>query len=155
MLIKAVERLKMNIFWRKVVLEIFSGTSGISYCSKTCSSRPGLSIAPTPDLFGHVQAKEDTIKKRGLPQNPLKTKGHLLTFFIFSRKQNAKHGLKKDSNQNMGPCFNIRDCGVILWREIAFKTYIFWSSITKKYHIAHLMKIEKKGCCSKSLKSTF
>ena len=51
--------------FRKVVLEFFSGTSGISYCSKTCSSRPGISIAPTPDRFGHVQAIKDTIEKIG------------------------------------------------------------------------------------------
>ena len=32
--------------------------------SKTCSNRSELSIAPTSDRFGHVQAKNDTIDKR-------------------------------------------------------------------------------------------
>ena len=50
--------------YQKVVLEIFSGTLGISCCSKTCFSRPGLSIAPTTDRFGHVHAIKDTIKKK-------------------------------------------------------------------------------------------
>ena len=52
----------------------FLETSGISYCSKTCSSRPGLSIAPTLVRFGHVQTIKDTIKKWILkaPEAPLK-----------------------------------------------------------------------------------
>ena len=32
----------------------FSGVSGISYCSNTCSDRSGLSSAATYDRFGHV-----------------------------------------------------------------------------------------------------
>ena len=61
--------------YRKVVLEIFSGTSGISHCSNSCSNRPGLSIKPTPDRFEHVQAKIDTIEKQWItiaPDVPLK-----------------------------------------------------------------------------------
>ena len=64
----------MNIFWRQTIekscSKFFSGTSGISYCSKTCSSRPGLSIAPTPDRFGHVQAMKDITEKRWIPDAP-------------------------------------------------------------------------------------
>ena len=74
--------------YRKVVLEIFSGTSGISYCSKTCSSRPGLSIAPTPDRFGHVQAMKDITEKRWIPDAPealLKKNAHLLTKLIVNK----------------------------------------------------------------------
>ena len=81
----------MNIFWRQTIekscSKFFSGTSGISYCSKTCSNRPGLSIAPTPDRFGHVQAIKDTIKKSGSwwLQNPLLKRTHKCwpTFFCW------------------------------------------------------------------------
>ena len=39
----------------KIVRRVsFSGVSGISYCSNTCSDRSGLSSAPTYDRFGHV-----------------------------------------------------------------------------------------------------
>ena len=77
---KAVERLQMNIFWlqtiKKSCSKFFSETS---YCSKTCSSRPGLSIAPTLVRFGHVQTIKDTIKKWILkaPEAPLKKRTYL------------------------------------------------------------------------------
>jgi len=61
------------------MLDIFSGTSGISYWSKTCLNRPGLSIAPTPDRFGLLQAIKDDIKKRWITiasELPLQRKTH-------------------------------------------------------------------------------
>eukprot|EP00493_Phyllostaurus_siculus_P000808 UN00813 len=50
----------------------FSGTSGMLYWSQTCPNRPGLSIAPTPERFGHVHAEKDIIKRgrSQLLQNP-------------------------------------------------------------------------------------
>eukprot|EP00493_Phyllostaurus_siculus_P020256 UN20581 len=47
----------------------------MSYCSKTCSNRSGISISPTLDRFGHVQARNDTIEKEWItipPEVPLK-----------------------------------------------------------------------------------
>ena len=71
--------------YRKVVLEIFSETLGISYCSKTCSNRPGLSSAPTADRFGHVEAIKDTIKEKWIPaapEAPLKKKRTNIEIFF-------------------------------------------------------------------------
>ena len=66
---------------KKSGLKFFSGTLGISYCSKTCSKRSGLSIAPTPNRFGHVQAKNDTIEKEWItipPEVPLKENAQVM-----------------------------------------------------------------------------
>ena len=68
--------------YRKVLRENFSGSSGISYWSKACSGRSGLSIAPTLDRFGRVQVENDTIEKRWMPVSqfpPLKKNAHFLT----------------------------------------------------------------------------
>ena len=48
----------------KLFVKIFSEASGISYWSKACSGRSGLSIAPPLDRFRRVQVKNDTIEKR-------------------------------------------------------------------------------------------
>ena len=57
----------MNIFWRQAIEKssekIFSRTLYFSDCSKTRPDWSGLSIAPTPDRIGHVEAKNDTIEK--------------------------------------------------------------------------------------------
>ena len=61
----------------KSFVKFFSGSSGLSYWSKACSIRSGLSIAPTLDRFGRVQVKNDTIEKRWRPVSqfpPLKKK---------------------------------------------------------------------------------
>ena len=55
-----------------VVRENFSETSGMQRWSKTCSNRSGLSIAPTPDRFGHLHVKILTMLQK-IPENlPLK-----------------------------------------------------------------------------------
>ena len=48
----------------KSFVTFFSGCSELSYWSKACWVRSGLSIAPTLDRFGRVQVKNDTIEKR-------------------------------------------------------------------------------------------
>ena len=72
----------LTAYHQKVVREIFSGASGMSYRSKTCSNQSGLSIAATPNWFGHVQAKNGTIEKRWITypvQVPLKKNTHILS----------------------------------------------------------------------------
>ena len=71
----------MNIFsWPTIdvsCVKIFSRSSRISYWSKTCSDRSGLSIALTLDRFGVVHVKKDTIEKGWTtiaPIPPLKKK---------------------------------------------------------------------------------
>ena len=57
-----LNKLLTNMIFPKS-LKKFSGFSGVSYLSKVCSVRSGLSIAPTLDRFGRVQVKNDAIEK--------------------------------------------------------------------------------------------
>ena len=63
----------MTIFWRPIIKKScvkFLGASGMSYRPKPCSKQSGLSIAATPNWFGHVQAKNDTIEKEWITIPP-------------------------------------------------------------------------------------
>ena len=51
---------------RQAVQGFFSEDMGISYCSKACSNRAGLSITQNPSRFGHVQTKKYTIEKQSI-----------------------------------------------------------------------------------------
>ena len=64
-------------------VKIFSDRSGIWYLSKTCSNRSGLSIAPTPEWFGQLQAKILSILK--IDPFPWKTNSQLQVFEVHFR----------------------------------------------------------------------
>ena len=68
---------------RKVISENFSEDSEIWHVSKTCSNRPGLSIAPTPEWSGHVQAKILIILKKRPASPPPKKAFPLICWLIF------------------------------------------------------------------------
>ena len=110
---------KMIIFsWltiEKSFVKFFSGSSGISYWSKACSGRSGLSIAPTLDRFGRVQVKNDTIEKKWRTVSqflPLK-KTHKYWDFVLCRR----NFLKKVK------CFNLE----VSNKKKVFKDMLIWA----------------------------
>ena len=109
---KSSWKTKNEHFWRQTIKKscskFFSGTSGISYCSKTFSNRPGLWIALTPDRFGRVHAIKDTMKKSGwwwLQNPPIKKTHKCIKNF---RGIEAKNFTQNSGNSEISGC----SCGL-------------------------------------------
>ena len=84
---------------QKVAQENFSGTSHVSYWSKTWRGWSGLSIAQTLDQFRLVEATNNANEERNNPVSrsvPLKKNAHLLTHQKISKeKMTRSHNFKK------------------------------------------------------------
>ena len=75
----------LKFFFTRAQRVFFSETLGMQRWSQTCSNKSGLSIAPTPDRFGHLHVKILTILQKSAQISLLKKNPQMLRIFISTR----------------------------------------------------------------------